>query len=261
MTATAAQSAAASPADAPVGASLDPADVARFEALAAEWWDPRGKFAPLHAMNPLRVGYARDRIATAHGRDVTRPRPLAGLAVADVACGGGLSSEPLARLGAAVTAVDAAREGIGVARLHAEQQDLDIDYRVTTAEALAEEGRRFDAVIAFEIVEHVADVDSFLGSLVAMAKPGAPIVMSTLNRTARSFALGIVAAEYILGLVPRGTHSWRQFRRPSELAAGFRRHGARIQDVRGMVLDPVTRQWRASDRDLAINYLIAATAP
>ena len=247
-------------AEAPAGASLDPADVARFAALAAQWWDPSGQFAALHAMNPLRLGYARDRIAAATGRDALQARPLAGLAVADVACGGGLSSEPLARMGAAVTGIDAAREGIEVARLHAEQQGLDIDYRAMTAEALAAEGRRFDAVIAFEIVEHVADFESFLDALVRLAKPGAPIVMSTLNRTLRSLALGIVMAEYVLGLVPRGTHSWRQFRKPRELAAGFRRHGARVIDVRGMVLDPARRTWRASSRDLAINYLLTAVA-
>ncbi len=246
--------------EAPAGASLDPADVARFAALAEEWWDPDGPFAPLHAMNPLRVGYARDRIAEAQGRDVGGPRCLAGLDVADIACGGGLSSEPMARLGAQVTAIDAAAEGIAIARLHGEQHGLDIDYRAMTAEALAAEGRQFDAVIAFEIVEHVADVDSFLGSLVRLARPGAPIVMSTLNRTVRSLALGIVAAEYVLGLVPRGTHSWRQFRKPRELAAGFRRHGARVVDVRGMVFDPLKRTWRASNRDLAINYLLTAVA-
>ena len=257
---SAVRSRSASPAEAPSGASLDPADVARFAALAEDWWDPSGKFAPLHAMNPLRVGYARDQIAGARGRDPLAPRPLAGLGIADIACGGGLSSEPLARLGAQVTGIDAAREGIAVARLHAEQHGLDIDYRAMTAEALAAEGRRFDAVVAFEIVEHVADIDSFLEALVRLARPGAPIVMSTLNRTLRSLALGIVAAEYVLGLVPRGTHSWRQFRRPRELAAGLRRHGARVIDVRGMVLDPVRRTWRASSRDLSINYLLTAIA-
>ena len=245
---------------APAGASLDPDDVARFEALADQWWDPQGSFAPLHAMNPLRIGYARDRIAAAQGRDIGGPRALAGLEIADIACGGGLSSEPMARLGARVTAIDAAAEGIAIARLHAGQRDLEIDYRVMTAEALAAEGRQFDAVIAFEIVEHVADVDSFLGSLVRLARPGAPIVMSTLNRTARSFALGIVAAEYVLGLVPRGTHRWRQFRRPSELAAGLRRHGARVADIRGMVFDPLNGDWRESSRDLSINDLLCAVA-
>ncbi len=243
------------------GASVDPADIARFEALAHSWWDPNGKMKELHRMNPLRIGFIRDRFAAAHGRDPLAHRPLAGLRIVDVGCGGGLSSEPLARLGAEVTGIDASQEGIGVARLHAAERDLDIDYRQTTAEALAESGETFDAVVALEIVEHVADVASFLGALSRLARPGAPLVMSTLNRTPKSFALGIVAAEYVLGIVPRGTHNWRQFLKPSELARGLRDQGFAVEEIRGMVYSPLKGDWSLSDRDLDVNYLLAAAKP
>ncbi|MCB9947384.1 MAG: bifunctional 2-polyprenyl-6-hydroxyphenol methylase/3-demethylubiquinol 3-O-methyltransferase UbiG [Rhodospirillaceae bacterium] len=242
----------------PRSASVDPADIARFAALADEWWDPAGKMRELHRMNPLRIGFIRDHVAAAHRRDALSHRPLAGLKILDVGCGGGLSSEPLARLGAEVTGIDAAAEGIGVARLHAGERDLAIDYRQSSAEELADTGATFDAVVALEIVEHVADVDSFLAALGRLARPGAPLVMSTLNRTAKSFALGIVAAEYVLRIVPRGTHSWRQFLKPSELARGLRRHGFVVEAAKGMVFSPTTADWALSDRDLDVNYLMAA---
>jgi len=238
--------------------TVDRDEVARFDALAAGWWDPDGAMAPLHAMNPARVGYIRDRLCANRGRETVGVAALAGLDVVDVGCGGGLLSEPLARLGARVTGIDAAEEAIAVARRHAEAGGLAIDYRATTAEALAATGARFDAVLALEIVEHVANVDDFLGGLSALVRPGGLVVLSTLNRTARSFATAIVGAEYVLRLLPRGTHDWRRFLRPSELAAGLRRHGLAPVDATGIVFDPRRGTWSLSARDLAVNYVMTA---
>ncbi len=236
--------------------TVDDAEIARFEAVAAEWWDTRGKFRPLHRMNPVRVGYVRDRLCDGFGRDPNGPRPLRDLAVVDVGCGGGLLCEPMARLGAAVTGVDAGAETIAIARLHARQSGLAIDYRQATAERLAAEDRRFDAVLALEVVEHVADRDAFLGALAVLVRPGGMVVLSTLNRTRKSFGLAIVGAEYLLRWVPRGTHDWRRFVRPSELSAGLRRHGVATRDIRGMVFDPLRARWSLSDRNTAVNYLL-----
>ncbi len=239
--------------------TIDRADVDRFERIAAEWWDPRGKFRPLHAMNPVRIGYIRDRVCEQFGCDPRSVRPFAGLELADIGCGGGLLAEPMARLGAAVTAIDAGAETVEVARLHAGQAGLPVDYRCATAEHLAATGATFDVVTALEIVEHVADVDAFLAALAALVRPGGALVMSTLNRTPRSFAVAIVGAEYLLRLLPRGTHDWRKFLHPSELAAGLRRHGFTVRDVTGMVYDPLRGTWSLSQRDLAVNYLLSAT--
>lgn len=238
-------------------ASIDDAEIARFESVAAEWWDSEGKFRPLHRMNPTRVGYIRDALCRHFGRTAGDPRPLDGLSIADVGCGGGLLCEPMARLGARVTGVDAGEEAVSIARLHAAQVGLEIDYRQATAEALAAEGARFDAVLALEIVEHVADVDAFLAALAALMRPGGALIMSTLNRTPKSFGLAIVGAEYLLRWVPRGTHDWRKFVRPSELAGGLRRQGLEIDDVHGMVFNPLSGAWSLSDRDLEVNYLLA----
>lgn len=240
----------------PSSATLDPDDVARFNSVASTWWDPNGPFKPLHRMNPMRLGYIRDRVCGHFGRDPMAPSPLAGLDIVDVGCGGGLLTEPMARLGADAVGIDAGGEGVAAARRHAEEGGLSIDYRVQTAEALAAEGKRFDVVLALEIVEHVADPETFLEALSRLMKPGGCIVMSTLNRTPRSFALAIVGAEYLLRWVPRGTHSWRQFVRPSELAAGLRRHGIATDDVSGMVLDPLRGEWRLNPRNLEVNYIL-----
>jgi 2-polyprenyl-6-hydroxyphenyl methylase/3-demethylubiquinone-9 3-methyltransferase len=245
------------PRDAADGATVDPAEIARFSALAADWWDPAGKFGPLHKLNPVRLAYIRDRLCAQFGRDGRAPRPLSGLRVLDIGCGGGLVTEPMARLGATVTGVDASATNIGVASAHAAQGDLTIDYRHGTAEALVAAGERFDAVLALEIIEHVADVDAFLGACAALTKPGGALILATLNRTPQSFLLAIVGAEYVLRWLPRGTHDWRKFVRPSELAAALRRHGAAVGDLTGVVYNPLSDSWRIS-RDLGVNYLAFA---
>ena len=238
-------------------ASIDESEIARFEEVAAEWWDSNGQFRPLHRMNPTRVGYIRDTLCRHFGRTAGDPKPFDGLKIADVGCGGGLLCEPMARLGAQVTGVDAGEEAVSIARLHAEQLGLKIDYRQATAEALAADGAQFDAVLALEIVEHVADVDAFLAAVAALVRPGGALIMSTLNRTPKSFGLAIVGAEYLLRWVPRGTHDWRKFVRPSELAAGLRRQRIEIDEVRGMVFNPLSGAWSLSERDLEVNYLLA----
>ncbi|MEQ8968560.1 MAG: bifunctional 2-polyprenyl-6-hydroxyphenol methylase/3-demethylubiquinol 3-O-methyltransferase UbiG [Azospirillaceae bacterium] len=238
--------------------TVDRTEIARFDALAARWWDPDGPMAPLHAMNPVRVGYIRDRLCARFDRRPGALDALAGLDLVDVGCGAGLLCEPLARLGARVTGIDAGEEMVAAARRHAEAGGLAIDYRATTAEALAATGARYDGVLALEIVEHVANVDDFLAALATLVRPGGVVVLSTLNRTARSFAMAIVGAEYVLRLLPRGTHDWRRFLRPSELAGGLRRNGLAPVDATGMVRDPLSGTWSLSDRDLAVNYLMSA---
>ncbi|WP_343711824.1 bifunctional 2-polyprenyl-6-hydroxyphenol methylase/3-demethylubiquinol 3-O-methyltransferase UbiG [Inquilinus sp.] len=242
-------------------ATIDSAEIARFESMAADWWDPDGKFRPLHRMNPLRIGYIRDRICARLGRDPLAPKPLAGLSVLDIGCGGGLLSEPMARLGAAVTGVDAGAEAVGVARAHAAESGLAIDYRCSSAEDLAASGARFDAVLALEIVEHVADVDAFCAALAALLRPGGTLVMSTLNRTRRSWAVAILGAEHLLRIIPRGTHEWRKFLKPHELAAALRRAGLEVGDIAGMVPDLRGGGWRLAPQHLAVNYIVTAAKP
>lgn len=238
-------------------ASIDPAEIARFSALAAEWWDPQGKFRPLHKFNPVRLGFLRDRIAAHFGRDTAGDAPLKGLRLLDIGCGGGLVSEPMARLGASVTGADAGERNIGIARQHAEETGVGIDYRCSSAEDLAAAGEQFDVVLALEIVEHVADLDAFLAACGQMVKPGGLLIAATLNRTPKSFALGIVAAEYILRWVPRGTHDWKKFLKPHELAAGLRHGGLTLKDVVGVSYDPLADRWRIS-RDTDVNYMLVA---
>jgi 2-polyprenyl-6-hydroxyphenyl methylase/3-demethylubiquinone-9 3-methyltransferase len=196
--------------------TVDEAELARFAALAGEWWDPRGKMAPLHKFNPVRLGYIRDAACRRFGRDSKRLDALKGLRILDIGCGGGILSEPLARIGADVVGADPAATNIEAARLHAADGGLAIDYRATTAEALAEAGERFDIVLAMEVVEHVADVNLFVKLTGAMVKPGGMMIAATLNRTLKSFALAIVGAEYVLRWLPRGTHTWDKFVTPNE---------------------------------------------
>lgn len=244
-----------------LASTVDPADIARFERIAREWWDPRGRFWPLHRMNPTRIAYIRDHVCAVLGRDGRQARSLRGLHLADVGCGGGLLCEPMTRLGATVTGIDASTEAIAVARAHAAEHGLAIDYRQTTAEALADAGARFDVVLALEILEHVADREAFVHALATLLRPGGVLVLSTLNRTAKSFALAIVGAEYVLRWVAPGTHDWRQFVRPSALAAALRRQGLTVRDVHGLVYDPLRAAWRLDGRDLAVNYILCAVKP
>lgn len=238
--------------------SIDPAEIAKFEAMAAEWWDPNGKFRPLHLMNPLRLDYITAQIAAEFGRDRSARRPLEGLRILDIGCGGGLVAEPMARLGAAVTGADAAAGNIAVAKVHAEAQGLAIDYRASTAEALAGQGELYDVVLALEIIEHVEGPAAFVATCRQLLKPGGLLILSTLNRTARSFAAAIVGAEWVLRWLPRGTHDWRRFITPDELAGLVKGGGMSVIDRKGMVFNPVTFGWRLSDRDLSVNYLLAA---
>ncbi|MEZ5667515.1 MAG: bifunctional 2-polyprenyl-6-hydroxyphenol methylase/3-demethylubiquinol 3-O-methyltransferase UbiG [Alphaproteobacteria bacterium] len=241
--------------------TIDPAEIAKFAAMAGDWWDPDGAYRPLHRQNAARLGFIRDGLCRHFGRDPLSLSSLAGLAVADVGCGGGLVAEPLARLGAAVVGVDATEANIAAARHHADGQGLAIDYRCTTAEALAEAGARFDAVVALEIVEHVADVAAFLAACAALVGPGGVVVLSTMNRTARAFAMAIVGAEYVLRWLPRGTHDWRRFVKPSELARQLRASGLALTDLTGLVLDPLQGGWRLDPRDVAVNYMALAVKP
>src|SRR4051812_17053906 len=239
----------------PSGSTVDPAEIDRFSRIADEWWDPAGKFAPLHRLNPVRLGYIRDRAAQ-HWQRNALSAPLEGLSVLDIGCGGGLLSEPMARLGAEVTGIDAAERNVAVARLHAAGQELAIDYRATTAESLAESGSQFDIVLALEIVEHVADVDLFLRSCGRLAKPDGLVFLSTLNRTAKAWALAIAGAEYVLRWLPRGTHDWRKFLKPSEVVRGLRGGGVETQEIVGVVYSPLSRAWSLNRNDLDVNYML-----
>ncbi|MAU52086.1 MAG: bifunctional 3-demethylubiquinol 3-O-methyltransferase/2-polyprenyl-6-hydroxyphenol methylase [Roseovarius sp.] len=238
--------------------TIDPAEVAKFEAMAAEWWDPNGKFKPLHMLNPCRLDYITAQIAEEFDRDLSAARPFDGLRLLDIGCGGGLLSEPMARLGADVVGADAAARNIPVARLHAGQSGLKIDYRHTTAEDLAAAGERFDAVLNMEVVEHVPDPLTYLSACHALLKPGGLHICSTINRNPKSFAMAIVGAEYVMRWLPRGTHEWSKFITPDELYELLRQAGFDPVDRKGFVFNPVTWQWRLSERDLSVNYVTAS---
>jgi 2-polyprenyl-6-hydroxyphenyl methylase/3-demethylubiquinone-9 3-methyltransferase len=241
--------------------TVDPEEVEKFAALSATWWDSDGPFRPLHRLNPVRLRFIRDRLTAHFGRDVQSLKPLKGLRIVDIGCGGGLLAEPLTRLGAAVTGIDATDKNIGVARSHAGESGLSIDYRVISAEALLESGERFDVVLNMEVIEHVADVDAFLSASAGLVRDGGMMFMATLNRTPKSFALAIVGAEYILRWLPKGTHDWKRFVRPSELAAGLRAAGMNVMDFTGVVYNPLTDRWSLNTRDLDVNYMAVAEKP
>ena len=240
--------------------SVDPAEIQRFAALAEEWWSPRGKFGPLHALNPVRLAFIREHAVRLFGRDPAARAPLAGLTALDIVCGGGLLSEPMRRMGATVMGLDADESGLAVARRHAEESGLEIDYRAGSAEDLAASGATFDIVLAMEVVEHVADRAAFMRAAAGLTRPGGLLVAATLNRTAKAYALAILGAEYLLGWLPRGTHEWRKFVRPSELVGDLRRNGLAVETLTGVSYEPVSGKWRLS-RDLGVNYMLAARRP
>jgi 2-polyprenyl-6-hydroxyphenyl methylase/3-demethylubiquinone-9 3-methyltransferase len=237
--------------------TIDPAEVARFERIAETWWDPRGPMRTLHRFNPVRLAYIRDEACRRFGRDPKGVRPLEGLSILDVGCGGGVLSEPLGRLGATVTGLDPAPTNIAVARLHAERAGVPVDYRSETVEAVVGRGERFDIVLAMEVVEHVTDVSAFVGACAQGVKPGGLLVMATLNRTLRAFALAIVGAEYVLGWLPKGTHQRDKFVTPDELSRAIEGAGLTVTDLSGVVYNPLRDQWSLS-RDTAVNYMALA---
>ena len=237
--------------------SVDDSEVERFSRLAATWWDARGPMASLHKFNPVRLAYIRDKATGHFVRDARKLDCLKGLRMLDIGCGGGILSEPLARLGASVVGADPSVENIAIARAHAEDNGLAVDYRTTTAEELAAAGQRFDVVLAMEVVEHVVDVNAFVATCAAMVKPGGLMFAATLNRTFKSFALAIVGAEYILRWLPRGTHQWDKFVTPQELEAAVEQGGLRVTGERGVVYNPFADRWQLS-ADMDVNYMVVA---
>ncbi|MCB1530772.1 MAG: bifunctional 2-polyprenyl-6-hydroxyphenol methylase/3-demethylubiquinol 3-O-methyltransferase UbiG [Rhodospirillales bacterium] len=238
--------------------TVDAQEIQNFSKDSARWWDERGPFAPLHRLNPARMEYIKGRICARFDRDTNGRTPFQGLSLLDIGCGGGLVCEPLTRLGAKVTGIDADEQAVKVAQAHAKKAGLNISYRPATSEELLQKTERFDIVLALEIVEHVADLDAFVQNCADLCKPGGLMIFSTLNRTPKSFALGIVAAEYILRWVPQGTHSWKKFVRPSELSHSLRNAGARPCHIAGLVHRPLNGDFHLSDTDMGVNYFLSA---
>ncbi|MGY3438508.1 MULTISPECIES: bifunctional 2-polyprenyl-6-hydroxyphenol methylase/3-demethylubiquinol 3-O-methyltransferase UbiG [unclassified Marinovum] len=241
--------------------TVDPSEISKFEAMAAEWWDPNGKFKPLHMLNPCRLDYITSQIAAEFDRDLSVARPFEGLRLLDIGCGGGLLCEPMARLGATVVGADAAAGNIPVAQLHAQQQGLTIDYRHVTAEAMVEQGEQFDVVLNMEVVEHVADPLAYLTACQRLLKPGGLQVCSTLNRNPKSFAMAIVGAEWVMRWLPKGTHDWSKFITPDELFDLLTRAGMTPVDRKGFVFNPIAWTWSLSPRDLSVNYVTTSLKP
>ena len=237
--------------------TINDAEIAKFTAMAEEWWDPKGKFKPLHKFNPVRLAYIRDQLIAHFGRDGSVMRPLKGLRIVDIGCGGGLLCEPLTRLGATVTGVDAAERNIAIAKIHAEKSGLSIDYRVTTSEALVAAGESYDVVLNMEVVEHVDNVPLYMKSCADLVAPGGLMFTATLNRTARAFALAVFGAEYVLGWLPKGTHDWKKFLTPDEIRSLITRNGLKVTGEKGVVFHPIADEWRLSS-DMGINYMVLA---
>jgi len=238
-----------------LSSSIDPAEVERFSRIAAEWWDPKGKFAPLHKFNPTRLAFIRDQALHRFGRDPRARRPFEGLTLLDIGCGGGLLSEPMSRLGFFVTGVDASERNIGTASAHAAEVGVAVDYRCATAEALLGAGERFDVILNMEVIEHVADPGQFLRDCAAMLKPGGLMIVATLNRTLKAFALAKVGAEYVLRWLPAGTHDWSKFLKPAELRGFLSEEQLTVDGPYGVVFDPLGGRWRES-HDADVNYMM-----
>ncbi|WP_299964790.1 bifunctional 2-polyprenyl-6-hydroxyphenol methylase/3-demethylubiquinol 3-O-methyltransferase UbiG [uncultured Roseobacter sp.] len=241
--------------------TIDPAEIAKFEAMAAEWWDENGKFKPLHMLNPCRLDYITSQIAAEFDRNLKAPTPFEGLRLLDIGCGGGLLAEPMARLGADVVGADAAERNIPVAKLHAEQSGLEIDYRHTTAEDMAAAGEQFDVVLNMEVVEHVASPPDYLRACHDLLKPGGLHICSTLNRNPKSYVMAIIGAEHVMRWLPKGTHEWSKFITPDELYDLLRGAGLDPVDRKGFVFNPLDWSWSLSDRDLSVNYVTASVRP
>lgn len=239
---------------------MDPSEVEKFSTIAHEWWDPAGKFGPLHKFNPVRIDFVRREVIAHFGRDALSLGPFHGLTLLDIGCGGGLLSEPMARLGFTVTGADASERNVNVAATHSRAAGLDVAYRATTAEALAAEGGLFDVVLNMEVIEHVADMDIFLRASAALIKPGGLICVATINRTLKSLALAKVGAEYVLGWVPAGTHDWSKFVPPAQLSAALDHCGLEVRKTQGVSFDPFSWSWRLS-RDTDVNYMMIAARP
>jgi 2-polyprenyl-6-hydroxyphenyl methylase/3-demethylubiquinone-9 3-methyltransferase len=237
--------------------TINPEEVAKFTAMAEQWWDPKGKFKPLHKFNPVRLSYIRDKVIAHFGRDGTKRRPLEGLRLLDIGCGGGLLCEPMTRLGATVVGADAAERNIHIARLHAEQSGLEIDYRATSAETLAAAGEKFDIVLNMEVVEHVDNVPLYMKSVADLVAPGGLLFTATINRTLRAYAFAIVGAEQVLRWLPKGTHDYAKFLTPEEISALVSRNGLSVTEKTGVVFHPLADEWRLS-RDTGINYMVLA---
>ncbi|HYC18496.1 MAG TPA: bifunctional 2-polyprenyl-6-hydroxyphenol methylase/3-demethylubiquinol 3-O-methyltransferase UbiG [Pseudolabrys sp.] len=244
----------------PHASSVDQAEIERFSRYAADWWDPRGPMAALHKFNPVRLGYIRDQTTAYFGRDPKKLDCLKSLRMLDIGCGGGILSEPLARLGAEMVGADPSDENISAAKSHADKSGITADYRATTAEELAAARERFDVVLAMEVVEHVADVRAFVASCASMVKPGGLLIAATLNRTLKSFAFAIVGAEYVLRWLPRGTHQWDKFVTPVELEDAVERAGLQVTGERGVIYNPLADRWQLSS-DMDVNYMLVAQRP
>ena len=241
----------------PRRSTIDAGEVERFSALAAEWWNPNGKFRPLHKFNPVRLAYIRDQIATRFGRDPRAAQPFEGLRILDIGCGGGLLCEPMARLGAEVVGADASSTNIEVAKLHAAEAGVTVDYRAPTAEDLAAAGEKFDVVLNMEVVEHVADIDLFVGKCGEMVKPGGIMFVATINRTLKALGLAIIGAEYVLRWLPRGTHKFGKLVRPEELERALTGAGLAVTDRSGVIYNPLADRWQRS-KDMDVNYMVLA---
>jgi 2-polyprenyl-6-hydroxyphenyl methylase / 3-demethylubiquinone-9 3-methyltransferase len=237
--------------------TIDDAEVERFSRMAQEWWNPNGKFKPLHKFNPVRLTYIREQVLERFGCDMKAARPFKGLRFLDIGCGGGLLCEPMARLGADIVGADASATNIEVAKLHANESGLAIDYRATTAEALADAGEKFDVILNMEVVEHVADVELFIEACGQMLKPGGIMFVATINRTLKALGLAIIGAEYVLRWLPRGTHQYDKLVRPEELASALGKAGMSIAETTGVFYNPFTDSWNRS-RDTDVNYMVLA---